>query len=259
MNNFQPKNRRDEGLSYLYRKALGPAKDSGGRDVEKVIDLELYYSKGGGNAWSGSNEPRGLWVSVIPKELGDGFESFQLTGGKGRRFHVLTLKRKNDKELARVAEMLDMIAPAVVFRFENDDTAGAARLIELALVPEPVPVAVKGLDTDRLYKELTGRDYVPGVPATDFMNGAADMAGLSAALEKFVTAPIDPNGEANSYGVRCPECGQWVTRCSCDDSEDPTSAEHTPAKQAAQDEALRAIGATNNSAELEARRKVYGR
>jgi hypothetical protein len=47
----------------------------------KVIDVELYYSKGGLNYFSHHQEKRGLYLSVSPVEKGEFFTSYMAYTG----------------------------------------------------------------------------------------------------------------------------------------------------------------------------------
>ncbi|GIV43946.1 MAG: hypothetical protein KatS3mg035_1069 [Bacteroidia bacterium] len=40
------------------------------------IEIEIYYSKGGANYFTGQNEQRGIYVSVSPVTLGENFVSY---------------------------------------------------------------------------------------------------------------------------------------------------------------------------------------
>ena len=79
---------------------------------EYHIDVEVAYSKGGANAWTGRQEPRGYWLHVTPLEVeerevgGQIFTStkFRLAGGEGRRLFLEEAARFNAKALARLAE-----------------------------------------------------------------------------------------------------------------------------------------------------------
>lgn len=64
------------------------------------LKVELYYSKGGINYFTGNNEHRGLYLSVSPVkrtvyEGGGASESY--TAFTGVKQHVLEMKRLNQK------------------------------------------------------------------------------------------------------------------------------------------------------------------
>jgi len=61
------------------------------------IDVELYYSKGGMNYFSGRTEARGLYISVQPLTKGDRFVSF--TAFSGFKQHVKEMKMFTQKAL----------------------------------------------------------------------------------------------------------------------------------------------------------------
>jgi len=68
--------------------------DGGDRNTLRV---ELYYSLGGWNFFTGTKEGRGLYVQVTPMEIGDGFTSF--TAFEGVKQLMLETKRFNQKQL----------------------------------------------------------------------------------------------------------------------------------------------------------------
>jgi hypothetical protein len=99
-----------------------------------VTKVEVYYTKGGPNYFSGGQTARGIFISVRATKLekspsGYTVESFEIFG-KGGKFLVKELARKSDKELARVAETLDEFAPAIATAFEADEAKGRDALIQ---------------------------------------------------------------------------------------------------------------------------------
>jgi hypothetical protein len=87
-----------------------------------VIGIEIYYSKGGGNVWSGGNDPRGIWGLIRPMKLERGMQSFCITDGK--RFFIKPLARKSDKALLDVVEQLDSAIPGIAAKYEENHEAG---------------------------------------------------------------------------------------------------------------------------------------
>ena len=61
------------------------------------VDVELYYSKGGMNYFSGRNEARGLYISVQPLSKGDRWTSF--VAYSGFKQHVKEMKMFTQKAL----------------------------------------------------------------------------------------------------------------------------------------------------------------
>lgn len=62
-----------------------------------VLEVTLYYTKGGMNYFTGNNEKRGLYLSVTPIEKGEfsrGFSAFS-----GVKKHVKEMTRFNQKVL----------------------------------------------------------------------------------------------------------------------------------------------------------------
>jgi hypothetical protein len=85
----------------------------------EIVRAEVYYALGGTNAWANKQEPRGIWLSIMPLKIEDSgtpgirFESFTVFGSKGRRIFLLELKRANPAKLAAIAEKLDADIPAL--------------------------------------------------------------------------------------------------------------------------------------------------
>jgi hypothetical protein len=61
------------------------------------VEVELYYSKGGMNYFSGRNEARGLWLSVSPVERGDRFVKY--SAWSGIKKHVKEMKMFSQKAI----------------------------------------------------------------------------------------------------------------------------------------------------------------
>jgi len=62
-----------------------------------TLKVELYYTKGGMNYFTGNSEPRGLYLSVSPVTVSDGSESF--TAFSGVKKCVKEMARFNQKQL----------------------------------------------------------------------------------------------------------------------------------------------------------------
>lgn len=67
------------------------------KDTNKQLDVELYYSKGGMNYFTGNVLKRGIYISVIPYEISDNFRTS--TAFSGICDCVKELKRFSQKEL----------------------------------------------------------------------------------------------------------------------------------------------------------------
>jgi hypothetical protein len=86
----------------------------------KGAAIELYYSKGGANYFSGNRDRRGIYVSIMPVEVtkypnGTSATCSLVTGGI--RALVVPLMRKNDKSLQFAAEKIDALLPEVAAGF----------------------------------------------------------------------------------------------------------------------------------------------
>ena len=62
--------------------------------------IEVYYSKGGMNYFSSTNESRGIWVSVSPVTRKENSESF--TAFSGIKQHILDMARFSQKKFDSV-------------------------------------------------------------------------------------------------------------------------------------------------------------
>jgi hypothetical protein len=120
------------GGSLLYRTA----------ETGDVLEVEVRYELGNGPV------QRGIKVAVTPVKISntDGvpFRSqliFGDTKRSGRKLHVVTLKRKNDKALVNVAELLDEKAPEIAKAFE-DSATGAEAFEMISNILNPVDIKV---------------------------------------------------------------------------------------------------------------------
>jgi|GEM_PF-6148797 len=80
-------------------------------DTEE-LEIEVRYTLGEQSSWwDGKPRPRGLKVSMTPVErsVSNGFasKSFKIGDDRGRSFHVVSLKRKSDKQGKRLAEFVE--------------------------------------------------------------------------------------------------------------------------------------------------------
>jgi len=103
---------------------ISPGEKEGERTV---LEIRVYYSKGGTNYFSYKQEPRGYYVMVRPCNVGECFRTYQLTPGsnKGGFKQILeTTKRLNRKRLefyqTAVDEYLDRDAVLAHHRDGNN-------------------------------------------------------------------------------------------------------------------------------------------
>lgn len=68
------------------------------------LNVRLDYSKGGRNYYTGQDDPRGVWLYVSPVEKGDGFTRQIM--GKGSRFLIEEMQRKNPKRVEKLGDQL---------------------------------------------------------------------------------------------------------------------------------------------------------
>lgn len=89
-----------------------------------VIEVAVRHENGGPNWFHGGSSPRGVYLAVSPVKLEDGLQSFAL--GEGWKALILPLARRSDKQTARVAEVVDALAPEIARRY------GEARAEQIA-------------------------------------------------------------------------------------------------------------------------------
>lgn len=86
------------------------------------IAVELFYSKGGYNYFTGKIEERGVWLSfraVTYKEK-DGCTCESYAAFSGVKFLIKKLSRKSHKQMAKIAEELYKMIDSLVFHYEAD-------------------------------------------------------------------------------------------------------------------------------------------
>ena len=74
-----------------------------------LLEINVYYSKGGLNYFTGSGEKRGIYVGVTPivkKDCGNGFISRSFSMFSGIKKCVTELARITDKSFAAAVESL---------------------------------------------------------------------------------------------------------------------------------------------------------
>jgi hypothetical protein len=88
----------------------------------KVVDVMIEYTRGS------SPRTRGIYLSVTPKTVQNGFESFTMLAGK--RTRIVALARSSPRLLQRLAEAADEQVPAVAAAFRNgEDTSDFDALV----------------------------------------------------------------------------------------------------------------------------------
>lgn len=97
------------------------------------IRIDVYYSKGGLNYFSGGSEPRGYWLSATPIEVHDGGGFGMLMGDKmGTRIFLSPAARLNAKALAALADRVLPMAPSIAGAIAAGDKDNAAALARSA-------------------------------------------------------------------------------------------------------------------------------
>lgn len=87
------------------------------------IAVELFYSKGGYNYFTGKIDESGIWLSFRPVtyEVKDGCTCESYTALSGVRFLIKGLGRMSRKQLAKVAAALQKneLIDSLVFHYES--------------------------------------------------------------------------------------------------------------------------------------------
>jgi len=92
----------------------------------KAVEVEIHYSKGGANYFTGGQDPRGIYASVTPITLKDGCVSFIMFSGKC--FLVERLAAYKPSALRARVALLDAHAPAIADVALVDLEAGFSQL-----------------------------------------------------------------------------------------------------------------------------------
>lgn len=108
----------------------------------KGTRIEIYYSKGGANYFSGGNDRRGIYVSMTPVELekrismdGTPYISSTMCLTSGIRAMIVSLSRLDRKAVARAAENLDAIVPAAAAAFTPENRRDAIGMLVAVFQP----------------------------------------------------------------------------------------------------------------------------
>ena len=78
------------------------------------IDVEVYYTKGGANYFSGGVTPRGYYVQVTPVTRKDGMVSFVMFTGSAQL--LMKTSRYSSKQFEQAVEMGKKAAPELINR-----------------------------------------------------------------------------------------------------------------------------------------------
>jgi hypothetical protein len=103
--NLKPSRNREHG--FYYRSA----------ETGTAVKAEVYYDKGGLNYFSGGHKPRGIFVSLNPVTLKDGFESFIL--GAGICACIEPLAKFNRAKFTAACDRIDAFIPAAAAEFTS--------------------------------------------------------------------------------------------------------------------------------------------
>lgn len=120
MHNFHP-TRQGE---YMYRTG----------DEGEVVEVRVYHAAGGRNWFNGGVEPRGVYVSITPKELErteTGFSVARQLLGSGIKFFAVETTRKSPKKIKQVAELLDPHVAELAGRWRAEEQMTNVKMHDL--------------------------------------------------------------------------------------------------------------------------------
>ena len=108
-----------------------------------MAEIEVSYTLGGTNFLSGNTNPRGIYVSIRPvtierSQSGSISRSYVMAGSRresGVQVHALDLARKSERQLNRVASMIDSYAPTLARLWMEGNLDPAIQLLRKALAP----------------------------------------------------------------------------------------------------------------------------
>ena len=89
-----------------------PLNDSG-----EELEIEVRYTLGGQNFWSGGVIKRGLKLYITPvkrsQDDGCSWKQYRVGDDRGRQIHLLDLNRKSDKQGQRLAKIVETHIDAI--------------------------------------------------------------------------------------------------------------------------------------------------
>lgn len=108
-----------------------------------MAEIEVSYTLGGTNFLSGNTNPRGIYVSIRQvtierSQSGSISRSYVMAGSRresGVQVHALDLARKSERQLNRVATMIDSYAPTLARLWMEGNLDPAIQLLREALAP----------------------------------------------------------------------------------------------------------------------------
>ena len=114
-----------------------------------MVEIEVLYTLGGTNFLSCSATPRGIYVSIRPvtierSQSGSISHSYVMVGSRresGVRVHALDLARKSERQLNRVANLIDSYAPTLARLWMEGNFDPAIQLLREALAPLKTKIA----------------------------------------------------------------------------------------------------------------------
>jgi hypothetical protein len=160
------------------------------------LKIQVQYSAGGMNYFSGKRNPRGYRVSITPVSLGDRTESFILMGDQRKTGGYIMIEeaiRYNKKRLLDLATILSPRIPAIADAFLKNDTATLTELIRNKDTKPVTAMPVKEADMPKM-KPLTKE-------VLDAFQAQGDTSGKQPADIKIIARFFMPDGAATWYAA----------------------------------------------------------
>jgi len=105
------------------------------KDQGKVMEMEIYYSLGGINYFTGGTNRRGIYAMITPVELNGTMKSFTLMGSKsGMKMLLEELPRKSQKKVDSWAKRIEPIAEKILNRAKEQDVRAGLGLLKEEMV-----------------------------------------------------------------------------------------------------------------------------
>lgn len=111
--------RNDEYLEEFH--PLGTPQESAGTEDRTEMEVSLYYSKGGYNAFTGNANKRGLYLSFWPVARFEGGVSRTLFDDLGRRVLIEEMGRKSKKKGEGWADKLEPYTATMAYHAERQE------------------------------------------------------------------------------------------------------------------------------------------
>lgn len=176
-------------------------------DRYSTLEVEVYYSLGGMNYFSGTTQPRGYKVGFQPCNHGENTTEYTMMSGnpkvEGGYVGIESANRFNAKRLAELAELVDPKVQEIVKAYESEDKEA---LIKLCRVGKGVSISVaKPVDTyQKSSMMILTEEVKKSLPAL----GSQD--GKNPNDVKVVVKFFDPTGSWTWYATEGEKTGEVI-------------------------------------------------